>query len=477
MFRMLRLAWLSPLPPTRSGIATYSAELLPLLVGHYAIEAFTGPSDEPAAPQPCPVYPAHDFAWRHFKAPYDLVVYQLGNATCHEFQWPYLVRYPGLVVLHDAQLHHSRAKSLLRRGRLQPYREELAFNHPGTPEDLSDFIRFDLAGCQYYFWPMLRLAAQSARRLAVHNRRLAATLADGHGIDVTRIRMGVTDPLGVVPPSLPPALRHPGASEAPPVRAQHGVAPEAVLFAAFGLVTPEKRISQILRAMAALVGQGVPIHLLLVGGAVTHYDALAEAASLGLEGRVSLTGYVPDEALHRYVAAADVVLSLRWPTGRETSGTWIQAIAAGRPTIITELTHQDDIAWLDPRSWTIEASAWHAPEDPDRLAPVAVAIDILDEEHSLRLAMKRLATDAPLRERLGRQARRHWERTHTLSHMADDYHAAIAAALAQPAAAPRDLPSHVLEDGTERGRALLEPFGIDVDVLQGRHLDPARPRD
>jgi hypothetical protein len=41
---------------------------------------------------------------------YDLCVYQTGNSRTHEFIWPYLFRWPGLVVLHDARLHHARAR-------------------------------------------------------------------------------------------------------------------------------------------------------------------------------------------------------------------------------------------------------------------------------------------------------------------------------------------------------------------------------
>ena len=47
--------------------------------------------------------------------------------------WPYLFRYPGLVVLHDAHLHHARAWSLLRRKRHEAYRAEFEFNHPEAP--------------------------------------------------------------------------------------------------------------------------------------------------------------------------------------------------------------------------------------------------------------------------------------------------------------------------------------------------------
>src|SRR5437762_2247438 len=79
----MRIAWFSPLPPVRSGIADVNAELLPRLERDFVIERF----DQPRA---------HDFVWRNLRAPYDLVVYQLGNASCHDFIWAYLARFPGL---------------------------------------------------------------------------------------------------------------------------------------------------------------------------------------------------------------------------------------------------------------------------------------------------------------------------------------------------------------------------------------------
>src|SRR5690348_11969858 len=104
-----RLAWFSPLPPTRSGISAYSAELLAYLERRYAVERF----DERAA---------SDFVWKHRRAPFDLVVYHLGNARWHDYMWAYLTAYPGLVVLHDARLHHARASLLLKSKRDADYR-------------------------------------------------------------------------------------------------------------------------------------------------------------------------------------------------------------------------------------------------------------------------------------------------------------------------------------------------------------------
>jgi hypothetical protein len=83
----VRLAWFTPLPPVRSGIAHYSAEVLPSLLTTHAIDVFVASAAEitTAEGHGLPARPAHDFVWLNHKAPYDLIVYQLDNAHCHDF--------------------------------------------------------------------------------------------------------------------------------------------------------------------------------------------------------------------------------------------------------------------------------------------------------------------------------------------------------------------------------------------------------
>lgn len=456
-----RLAWFTPLPPIRSGIAAYSAEILPWLAETAAIDVFVdGPATPEGTPAPGPAAPqrpagiaglwsAHAFVHRHRLAPYDLVVYQLGNAPCHDFMWPYLVRYPGLVVLHDLALHHARARMLLARRREADYRAEFAFNHPEVDPAAADFAVGGLDGAPYYLWPMTRLVVVAARGVVVHSAAVADDLREAYpAARVHRIRMGV----GAPPADLDPLP-----------------APGRPLVGAFGLVTPEKRIPVLLRAFARLARQHPDARLVLVGDRVPHYDAAAEAAALGIADRVTITGFASDLDHDRWLARVDVCVSLRWPTTRETSASWLRALAAGRATIVTDLAHQTDVPTLDPRSWTLNGGspaagrAAGAPTVPDA---VAVAIDILDEEHSLGLALERLAADDTLRRTLGRNARAWWEAGHTLGHMAADYRGVLARALADPAPpAPPDLPPHLLADGAERLRSLLAELGVGVDLL------------
>ena len=126
----MRLAWFSPLPPARSGIAAYSADLVPRLA--------RGPRDRLLRRRTT----SRDFLWKARRDPYDLVVYQLGNAPCHDYMWGYLAAFPGLVVLHDARLHHARARDLLQQERFDDYRREFWYDHPEAPPRLRRNTRW-----------------------------------------------------------------------------------------------------------------------------------------------------------------------------------------------------------------------------------------------------------------------------------------------------------------------------------------------
>ena len=451
----MRLAWCSPLPPVRSGIAGYSADILPLLAARHTVEVFVASRDEVAwaSAHGLEAAPAHDLVWKHARAPYDLIAYQLGNSWCHDYMWPYIFQLPGLVVLHDGHLHHARAWSLLRRQRRDEYRAEFEYAHPEAPPNSAAIGLAGFAGPVYYFWPMLRAVVDAARTSVVHSHGLASSLRQMYpGRDVESIRMGVPDPIA-------------GASERERIRARHAVPPETMLVAAYGGVTPEKRIPQILRALAATRLVQPNLKLLLVGATTDHYDPKADAAATGVSDLVTVTGYVPDSELPAYLAAADVACCLRWPSAQETSASWLRCLAAGLPTIITDLAHQSELPTLDPRNWAVQ----HGLPTLANQTPVAVAIDILDEDHSLALALRRLVTDAALRQQLARAARSHWVSQHQLDHMADDYDRVLTAAALRSAPGAA-LPPHLRPNPLDHAQTLIAPFGLTTRDLD---LDPS----
>ena len=185
-------------------------------------------------------------------------------------------------------------------------------------------------------------------------------------------------------------------------RERHGISADAVVFGCYGGLSPDKRLPQVLAAFAATRAYICPRAHLLLAGAVRRRTTTFAATSSGIGGLgsdVTLTGYVPsDEAFTESIAACDVALNLRWPTAREMSGPWLRCLAAGKPTVIVDLAHMANVPTLDPRTW--QPNGVHGVR-----SPCAVAIDILDEDHSLRLAMRRLGTDPLLRATLGRGRR------------------------------------------------------------------------
>lgn len=447
----MRVAWFSPLPPGRSGIATYSAELLPRLAARHEIHAFVdeghgGRSPRTVAVSGVTVFGAHDFPWRHATQPYDVVVFQLGNDVCHHYMWPYMVRYPGLVVLHDGQVHQARAKGLIGDLRADDYRAEFEYCHPDAVRGIADLTVSGLGASLYYLWPMLRVPVEAARVLAVHNAWLEREIAGLYPAStVIRVRPGVVDPSADARASRAEVL------------ARHGVPPDSIVVGSFGRVTPEKGLSDALMALAQLADAVPLLRLLVVGGADGNHDVMAEARQRGVEDRVAVTGYVEDDRLAEYLAAVDICLNLRWPTARETSAAWLRCLAAGKPTIVTDLAHTTDVPSLDLRSNTVRCTT------PGVTVPVCVAVELLEEVYMLRISLRRLAEDAALRTRLSAAARRYWAAEAGLDVMVRDYDTALAQTAAAPDPNRAGWPAHLLADGTRQARAISTRFGISLD--------------
>jgi glycosyltransferase involved in cell wall biosynthesis len=444
----MRVAWFSPLPPSTSGIAAYTAEVTPLLAPHFRVIDLYG-ERVPAGAEGCEwvragaVRPASEFVYRHRRQPYDLIVYQFGNSSAHDYMWAYAFRYPGLLVLHDAQLHQARALQLLRRlePRLDDYLAEIRAGHPDAPADIGYLFAAGLGGSLFRLWPHVSLLIAASRMTLVHSAHLATQLRRAHpDARIRHLEMGTADPLA-------DAATARAAGQA--IRRAHGIPDTAMVVGAYGGLTPEKRLPALLEALA----DRPTLHALLVGARAAHYDVAADIRGHGLAGRVHVTGYVEDADLPAHLAAADVCWCLRWPSNGETSASWLRCLGAGRPTIVTALAQLADVPTL---AMTPDGSALDVVSAG--AAAVGVAIDPVDEAREVRVALAALDEDAALRARLGAAARAFWKAHHTLPRMAEGYrrHLEEAARAATPAP---PLPPHLLDEGMGTLRRLLAETG------------------
>jgi glycosyltransferase involved in cell wall biosynthesis len=323
-----------------------------------------------------------------------------------------------------------------------------------VPPIAAEFAIQRVNSILYFQWPMIRAVVESARLVGAHSRGVADSITrEWPNRPVEHIALGE----GPANFDRQAARRQ--------FRSAHDLPEDAIVFGVHGGLTREKHILEILAAFAAIRKVLPTVRLILAGAADPSLDLDARVAELGLVSATCRVASADDAEFDRAIAASDVTLNLRWPSTLETSGPWVRSLAMGRPTVIVDLLHQTHVPALDPRTWRRHSPTAELEPGADDRA-VTVALDIQDLGHSLRLAMRRLATDASLRDRLGRRAREWWEREHTVDRMVADYERAITRAVTLPSPSPGlDWPAHLRPDPAARAHELLRsPAWSDATI-------------
>ncbi len=401
----MRLAFVSPLPPSPTGIADYTIDVVEALRGSHSIELF---HDQPKVAEalPAPAFPIGELPARAAARAYDAVVYQMGNAPAHDFMYGWMERVPGAVVLHDLVLHHSFARRYLESRealayaadpsdpakKLEADRAHLSFLaaieevYPGQGERLKD-AHFNTSGDLLpYAFPLFEPALRSARAVGAHNNFMVEAIqAARPDLACVQLAMPVqTAPLAE------------GAAAA--FRAKQGLRAAHYVVGCFGLVTREKRIGTVARAVARIAELHPDVRLLLAGH-VGDAAWLGELLSrTGVSGRAVVTGRLDDREFSAAMAATDAVVHLRYPTARETSAALLRVMTEGRPVIVSDIANQSEI-----------------PND------VVRRIDPKDEEGDLTRALDAMWRDPQEAMAMGRRARRFVETAHSSARTLETY--------------------------------------------------------
>lgn len=323
----LRLALFGPLPPLPTGVAGYLADLLPHLAGLADVDIYVdvGYAPDPGTiPPGVGVYPHHQFLRRRAEQPYHCAVYHLGNSPFHRYLYPYAVHVPGVAVLHDHLLHHLIA-GMSEDGNAGVYFREMAYEAGDAGVRAGWEALMTHTEVPFYHFTLNRRVLDVSLGVVVHSGYLRDLLGrDCPSCPVSVVPMGIP---------LPPS---PGDRAA--LRARLGLAPGAFVVGSFGQATAQKRLPQVLEAVAGLADEGVDVWYVVVGNVGRELDLGAELARWPRLGqRVRVTGYVDDAAFNAYLHAVDVCVNLRYPTAGETSAAALRCMAARKPTIVTDI--------------------------------------------------------------------------------------------------------------------------------------------
>ncbi len=300
----MRVAFFSPMPPSKSGIADYSAALVEPLERLAELEVF---ADQPASFDP---------------ARYDVLLYQIGNNSYHAFAYEMALAHPGVAVMHEANLHHLIAELTIRRGDWDVYLRECEHNGGAPAVEYAQRVRALEVGPDYEGVPMTRRLLERSRALIVHSRFM---------LEQMRVA-GFQGPIGRIPHGawIPETDRM-------AYRYRLGLDETTPLVGIFGFLKPYKRIPESLRAFRRLVRLEPRAKMILVGELHPDCPVASMVTALGLSAHVRALGFTPLEDFTGYLAACDVVLNLRYPTVGETSGSLLRALGLGKAVLVSDV--------------------------------------------------------------------------------------------------------------------------------------------
>lgn len=367
----MKVGFYSPLPPARSGVADYSAALLAEMKRGGQVEAGASRSD--------------------------IALYHLGNNALHAAIYRQALERPGVIVLHDAVLHHFFLGQLSEAA----YLNEFAYNYGewsrGLARDLWRGRAASGSDERYFRYPMLKRIAERSLAVVVHNPAAAQAVrehaAEAHIREIPHLAFAPANP-----PSAVDVIRY---------RETLGLPAGMFVFAVFGYLRESKRLTSVLQAFAALHRQHPDTALLVAGEFVSTDLARAAEPMLRAPG-VRRLPFLEEREFQMAAGAADACINLRYPSAGESSGISVRLMALGKPVLVTD---SDEYARVP------EGACIRIPAGPS-------------ERDSLLHHMVMLASVGGVAQAIGERAAAHIQQEHTLQLVSARYWHVLREALA-----------------------------------------------
>jgi len=363
---LTQLNWFSPLPPERSDIAHYTARLAPALVHRFETLFWTTKKDAQSLPRGAKIK-IYDPEWLGdygflCELQRGLNIYNFGNdVRFHEAIYRIAKRVPGVAILHDTRLHHFVFES--DRPNWRKYIELAAELYGAKGEKAARQIA-DSQGAlidkHVEAMPFIEPFLSNAIGAICHSESAAADIKRHSSV-----------PLLQLPLPFASLARTPGIK-------RNWSQPFRLIM--FGYMGSNRRLKSILAALKDISSE-IVFHLDLYGTLHDESEIEKLIDTLGLGSRVTLHGFVSEQALDDAIASAHLAFNLRHPTMGEASGGILRSWFHATPAIVTN-------------------AGWYAGL-PDKIIR---KISIEDEHAELLQALRDLASNPASYERLGVEA-------------------------------------------------------------------------
>ncbi|RWB22898.1 MAG: glycosyltransferase [Mesorhizobium sp.] len=319
-----RLAYISPLPGDRTGIADYSGELLPALAEHYEVDAIV--LSKPAASVPASFSEMTIEDFETFKSnygDYERVIYQIGNSVFHTHMLDSIAAYPGVITLHDFFLSGVSAHLELAAGRKNYWKKRIYESHGYSA--LTDYQNGNHQKLLAEFPANAALIMDSLGTI-VHSDH-AISFAS-HFYDRSFYRSWRV---------IPQMHSLPGAADRLSIRAKHGFGANDFLCCCFGMMADTKLNHRLLLAwLEAEMDKKGDCHLIFVGemdgGEYGDYISNLKEKFRN-KANLIITGFCDRDVYEEYLAITDIAVQLRAKSRGESSRAILDCMAYGIPSI------------------------------------------------------------------------------------------------------------------------------------------------
>ncbi len=333
-----KIAWVSPLPPSQSGIAYYSEKLVQELKKHHKIDLYYE-GEEPSAElkKAFRTLPVQQLSHNHTE--YDEIIYHIGNNSLfHKETYKLAWNIPGTLVLHDYNIHQFLHHSFFSNP------DEVHFYHEALTED------YGMQGEKIYqkaLWskkhdlftlPLSRAIVKRSKRVIAHHMWIKDQFSD-------------IDKITIIP--LFAETAESNTESIKNLRTKWDITPKEFVISCLGFVNPNKLPQLQVNVIVKLLQKGYPIKMIFAGEVSEHITAFRKKINNSEYNKnFCFTGYQSDSDYNATIALSDIVINLRRPSMGEGSATLMQSLAAGKACIVSDWAQYkefpDDVCWKLP---------------------------------------------------------------------------------------------------------------------------------
>lgn len=327
-----RLAVLSPLPPSRSGIADYNAQFLPFLTKYFEIDLYVdGCSvEDELLTSMFRIFDVKDF--ERVATAYDLILYEIGNSEFHAHMLPLLEKFPGVVDLHDAYLSG-----------LFGY---LDFNMGDTGSYVNAMLESHGPNARHYFAPVKGCPDPNAGSMvelpctkSVLDRALGVISHSKFNLE-TALKyypQGWRAPYRIIP-QMVLLQQQVTEDELGVIKEELGFKPNDFVLTTFGHIAWVKWGDRLLEAfLGSSLRDNSRVYLIFAGQLAKDdfgYKLENAIKKSGLKKRIRITGYLSDEDYIKYLQISDLAIQLRTKSRGGTPKGVLDCLAHGVPVIV-----------------------------------------------------------------------------------------------------------------------------------------------